>query len=72
MTVVSDASPLHYLVLIEAEHVLAQLFSKVVAPPAVLRELAREINRFITRHGGRYTPRHEETRLSPAYHRQEK
>lgn len=42
MTVVSDASPLHYLVLIEAEHVLAQLFSKVVVPPSVLRELSHK------------------------------
>ncbi len=42
MTVVSDASPLHYLVLIKAEHVLAQLFSEVVVPPAVLRELSHE------------------------------
>jgi predicted nucleic acid-binding protein len=40
MTVISDASPLHYLVLIAAEHVLAQLFSEVVVPPAVLRELS--------------------------------
>jgi uncharacterized protein len=38
----SDASPLHYLVLIKAEHVLAQLFSEVVVPPAVLRELSHE------------------------------
>ncbi|MFN6189704.1 MAG: hypothetical protein ACK48S_02115 [Planctomycetia bacterium] len=30
MTVVSDASPLHYLVLIKAEHVLAQLFSETL------------------------------------------
>jgi predicted nucleic acid-binding protein len=37
MTVVSDASPLHYLVLIKAEHVLAQLFSEVFVPPAVLQ-----------------------------------
>jgi predicted nucleic acid-binding protein len=42
MTVVSDASPLHYLVLIKADHVLAQLFLEVVVPPAVLRELAHE------------------------------
>ena len=42
MTVVSDASPLHYLDLIEAEHGLAQVFSEVVVPPAVLGELAHE------------------------------
>lgn len=42
MTVVSDASPLHYLVLIKAQHVLTQLFLEVVVPPAVLRELSHE------------------------------
>ena len=42
MTVVSDASPLHYLVLIKADHVLDHLFSEVVVPPAVLRDLSHE------------------------------
>lgn len=42
MTVVSDASPLHYLVLFKAEHVLAGLFSEVVVPPAVLPKLSHE------------------------------
>lgn len=40
MKVVADASPLHYLVLIQAEYVLPDLFSEVMAPPAVLRELS--------------------------------
>ena len=39
MIVVSDTSPLNYLVLIQQEHVLPSLFSRVVAPPAVVREL---------------------------------
>jgi predicted nucleic acid-binding protein len=51
MTVVSDASPLHYLVLIKAEHVLAQLFSEVFVPPAVLRELSHERAPERVRHG---------------------
>ena len=51
MTVVSDVSPLHYLVLIKAEHVLAQLFSEVFVPPAVLRELSHERAPERVRHG---------------------
>jgi predicted nucleic acid-binding protein len=41
MIVVSDASPLHYLVLIEQESLLPLLFGRVVAPPAVVAELRR-------------------------------
>jgi len=41
MIVVSDTSPLNYLVLIGADHVLPALFGQVVAPPAVLAELQR-------------------------------
>jgi predicted nucleic acid-binding protein len=37
--VVSDTSPLHYLILSGAEAVLASLFTQVVIPPAVFREL---------------------------------
>lgn len=39
MIVVSDSSPLHYLVLIRAEHVLPQLYGRVITPTEVLREL---------------------------------
>ena len=39
MIVVSDTSPLNYLVLIERTHVLPVLFGRVVAPPAVITEL---------------------------------
>jgi hypothetical protein len=39
MIVVSDTSPLNYLVLIEAERFLPDLFGRVVIPPAVLAEL---------------------------------
>jgi predicted nucleic acid-binding protein len=37
--VVSDTSPLHYLVLCGAQSVLPILFQKVVIPPIVFREL---------------------------------
>jgi predicted nucleic acid-binding protein len=37
--VVSDTSPLHYLILCGAETVLANLFAQVVLPPAVFHEL---------------------------------
>ncbi|HEY4260524.1 MAG TPA: hypothetical protein VGM98_10195 [Schlesneria sp.] len=39
MIVVSDTSPLNYLVLIDAIGVLPKLFNKVHAPPQVMREL---------------------------------
>ncbi len=39
MIVVSDTSPLNYLILLEAVHVLPVLFGRVVAPTAVLDEL---------------------------------
>jgi predicted nucleic acid-binding protein len=37
--VVSDTSPLHYLILCGAETVLPRLFSQVVIPPTVFQEL---------------------------------
>jgi hypothetical protein len=39
MIVVSDTSPLNYLVLIEQVQVLPMLFGRVVVPPAVMTEL---------------------------------
>ena len=39
MKVVTDASPLNYLVLINAEHVLPRLFGEVLVPAAVIEEL---------------------------------
>ena len=39
MIVVSDTSPLNYLVLIGRAEVLPTLFSRVVAPPAVVGEM---------------------------------
>ncbi len=40
MIVVSDTTPLNYLILIESAHVLPALFGRVYAPPAVIRELS--------------------------------
>jgi predicted nucleic acid-binding protein len=39
MIVVSNTSPLHYLVLIQADFILPALFGDVLVPPAVLEEL---------------------------------
>jgi predicted nucleic acid-binding protein len=40
MIAVCDMGPLHYLVLIGAEHVLPQMFGRVLTPPAVLAEMS--------------------------------
>ena len=40
MIVVSDTTPLNYLILIDSVHVLTALFGRVYAPSAVIRELA--------------------------------
>jgi predicted nucleic acid-binding protein len=40
MTVVSNTSPLNYLVLTDLQHVLPALFGRVLIPGAVLRELS--------------------------------
>ena len=40
MIVVSDTTPLNYLILIESVHVLPALFGRVYAPSAVIHELA--------------------------------
>jgi predicted nucleic acid-binding protein len=42
MIVVSDASPLNYLVLIDAVDILPALFGRVLTPPAVWCELHRD------------------------------
>jgi predicted nucleic acid-binding protein len=39
MLVVADTSPIHYLILIEHDPLLPQLYTRVVIPPAVVREL---------------------------------
>jgi predicted nucleic acid-binding protein len=39
MIVVSDTSPINYLILVEAIHVLPVLFGRVVVPPQVVAEL---------------------------------
>ncbi len=39
MIVISDTSPLNYLILVGAEEVLPRIFERVIAPPAVLLEM---------------------------------
>ncbi len=39
MIVVCDMGPLHYLVLMETDHILPRLFTRVLTPPAVLVEM---------------------------------
>ena len=39
MIVVSDTSPLNYLVLIEFQHILPELFERILIPEAVRQEL---------------------------------
>lgn len=41
MIVISNTSPLNYLILLRKEHILSALFGGVVAPPAVVAELSR-------------------------------
>ena len=54
MKVVADASPLHYMVLIQSEHVLPELFSEVAVPTAVIRELSHpKAPEVVRRWGGR-------------------
>jgi predicted nucleic acid-binding protein len=41
MIVVCDMGPLHYLVLMDTDSILPQLFTRVLTPPAVLMEMRR-------------------------------
>jgi predicted nucleic acid-binding protein len=40
MIVVSDTTPIHYLILIGKEHILSTLFTEVVIPDVVLKEMS--------------------------------
>jgi hypothetical protein len=40
LTVISDSTPLHYLILINEVSALRQLYGKVIVPIAVVRELS--------------------------------
>jgi uncharacterized protein len=37
--VVSDTTPLHYLILVRKEQILEKLYGRLIIPPAVLAEL---------------------------------
>ena len=41
VVVVSDTTPLHYLILIGRESVLEKIYRQVIVPPAVLQELGQ-------------------------------
>lgn len=56
MRAVTDASPLHYLVLIRSEHVLPRLFDEVMVPPAVIAELTHQRAPEIVRAWARQPP----------------
>jgi len=40
--VIADTSPLNYLILVDAVHILPRLFGRVMIPDLVLRELTGE------------------------------
>ena len=70
MIVVSDTSPLNYLVLIEQANVLPILFGRVVAPPAVIAELLHPAAPAVVRAWVAAPPNwletHEPTTVDPA------
>lgn len=43
MIVIADSSPLNYLILIDADQILPQLFGRIVIPDAVARELQSSV-----------------------------
>jgi hypothetical protein len=49
MTVVSNMSPLHYLILINCEHILPLLYGQVFTPPAVIEEMRAPITPEVVR-----------------------
>jgi len=54
--VVSDTSPLHYLILCGVDTVLARLFERVVIPPAVFAELQHSSTPLLVREWMRAMP----------------
>ncbi len=56
MIVVSDTTPLNYLILVEVADVLPALFGQVYAPPAVMKELAHPRSPKLVREWGNSPP----------------
>ena len=56
MIVISDSSPINYLVLINKGEVLQQLYGRVIIPPAVHTELQRERTPSVVREWVRHKP----------------
>lgn len=42
MIIISDTTPLHYLILLEKSDLLEKLFGKIIIPEAVFREMQHE------------------------------
>jgi predicted nucleic acid-binding protein len=69
MIVVSDTTPLNYLILIDSAQVLPRLFGRVYAPSAVLKELSHPRSPQVVRTWARSPPEwltvQEPTRIDP-------
>jgi predicted nucleic acid-binding protein len=63
--VVADASPIHYLILIDAVHALSRLFEKVYVPVEVRNELVRERTPAIVRNWIERPPKWMEIMAAP-------
>jgi len=68
MIIVSDTSPLHYLIQIDETHILKDLFGRVIIPEAVNAEMQREktpseVRNWITTHPSWLEVRRSDTSL---------
>jgi predicted nucleic acid-binding protein len=62
MLIVADTSPLNYLILVQAAHVLPQLYGQILIPPEVLRELRDAAGPVVVRSWAADVPRWLEVR----------
>lgn len=56
MIVVSDTTPIHYLILTEREFILPRLFGEVIVPDAVLDEMRSQRAPLSVREWAEWTP----------------
>jgi predicted nucleic acid-binding protein len=66
MIVVADTSPINYLVLIEQQEILPELFGRVIIPQAVFEELQRDGTPPLVREWVSSSPKWLEVHQSPA------
>jgi hypothetical protein len=64
MIVVSDTTPLNYLVLIDSDHLLPAIFGSVYAPPEVVIELKRTQSETPVREAARTGSLHPQARMA--------